>query len=283
MFNAFEGFPLIQAEGPPDLSLVSGAPPDALTRKAVELLGGMNQFITQGDVVLVKPNIAFDRKPRFAGCTNPEVVKTVVELCVKAGAEEVRVMDNPVHPAAATYINSGIAEAVEQAGGRLIYPDPNRLESASLNGENLKTAAVFTDVLEADKIINVPILKTHPLTRLTMGMKNLMGAIGGNRSIYHQDVDEVIVDLARYFKPVLTVLDAYRVMVKNGPDGGRISDVNMLETVIAGRDIVAVDALGATLCNYEPKDLSFLKIANKQGLGEIELQKLRIEMRSRKS
>ena len=264
----------------PDLSLVQGNSPDQITRKAVDLLGGMKRFISKGDVVMIKPNIAFDRKPQFAGCTNPDVVRALVELCLESGAKEVKVMDNPVHLAKQTYTSSGIAEAAEKVGGQVLYPDSDRVKSMSIDGEKLKSARVFTDIIEADKLINVPILKTHPFTKLTMGMKNWLGAVWGNREIYHQNVNNVIVDLAAFFKPTLTVLDAYRVMLKNGPDGGSLSDVHLNNSVVAGTDWVAVDAMGATMCKYKPKELSSLKLASKLGHGEIDLNKLRIEMRA---
>jgi uncharacterized protein (DUF362 family) len=265
-----------QETPPPDLAFIRGGEPEALTRKAVEVLGGMNRFISRGDVVMIKPNIAFDLPPKLAGCTNPDVVGTVVAMCLESGAREVRVMDHPVHPAKATYANSGIAAAVEKAGGRLIDPDIKTLKSMSIDGQSLKTALVFPALLEVDKIINVPILKTHSLTRLTMGIKNWMGAVGGNREIYHDDINEIIVDLAAFFKPALTILDAYRTMARNGPDGGRLADIRLTKTIIAGRDPVAVDAMGATMFNNSPNDLSFLKSAFRRGLGEIDLQKLRV-------
>ena len=264
----------------PDLSLVQGDSPGQITRKAVDLLGGMKRFISKGDVVMIKPNIAFDRKPQFAGCTNPDVVRALVELCLESGAKEVKVMDNPVHPAKQTYTSSGIAEAAEKAGGQVLYPDSDRAKSMSIDGDQLKSARVFTDIIEADKLINVPILKTHPFTKLTMGMKNWLGGVWGNREIYHQNVNKVIVDLAAFFKPTLTILDAYRVMLRNGPDGGSLSDVDLNNSVVAGTDWVAVDAMGATMCKYKSKELSSLKLASKLGHGEIDLNKLRIEMRA---
>jgi uncharacterized protein (DUF362 family) len=272
--------PFVQGNKPPDMSVVKGGSPDMITRKAIDLLGGMRKFISKGDIVMIKPNIAFERKPQYAGCTNPDVVGTLVELCLESGAKEVKVMDNPVHPSKQTYWASGIAEAVKKAGGQVLYPDGDKTKSAAINGRVIKTASVFTDIIEADKLINVPILKTHPFTKLTMGMKNWLGAVWGNREIYHGKVNDIIVDLSVFFKPTLTVLDAYRIMKKNGPDGGSLSDVVLTQTVIAGKDFVAVDAMGATMCQYKPKALSSIKLANSLGFGELDLQKLKIEMRA---
>lgn len=269
-----------QEQKSPDLSLVQGESPRIITKKAVDQLGGMKEFVSRGDIVMIKPNIAFDRNPRQAGCTNPEVVGTLVEMCLDAGAKEVRMMDNPVHPARATYLNSGIADAVENAGGKVIYPGDGTIKSVEIGGDKIKKCRIFTEFIEVDKLINVPILKTHVLTKLTMGFKNWLGAVGSNRQNLHGGIEKNIVDLAAFFKPVLTVLDAYRIMARNGPDGGALSDVVTYKTVMAGRDPVALDALGAHTCQFKPMELGHLKIANKRGLGEMDLTKLKIDMRA---
>ena len=150
----------------------------------------------------------------------------------------------------------------------------------ALKGEWLKEWEVYTDFVEADKIINAPIAKTHSLSRLTMGMKNWLGALGGKRNQLHQNLDFAMVDLAAFFKPVLTVLDGYRILIRNGPQGGRLSDVKLHKTIVAGVDYVAVDAIGATFFGIKPEDLRFLQLANQKGFGEINLEKLRIEKRT---
>ncbi|TET21644.1 MAG: DUF362 domain-containing protein [Candidatus Aminicenantes bacterium] len=264
----------------PDLALIQGNSPAQLTREAVTLLGGINRFVSKGDVVLVKPNIGWDRTPKQAACTNPEVVKTLVELCLDAGAKQVKVMDNPCNPARRTYVRSGIAAAAKKAGAKVPYPNDHRLKKMALKGEWLKEWEVYTDFVEADKIINVPIAKTHSLSRLTMGMKNWLGALGGKRNQLHQKLDFVMVDLAAFFKPVLTVLDGYRILIRNGPQGGRLSDVKLHKTIVAGVDYVAVDAIGATFFGIKPEDLRFLQLANQKGFGKINLEKLRIEKRT---
>jgi uncharacterized protein (DUF362 family) len=150
----------------------------------------------------------------------------------------------------------------------------------ALGGEWLKDWEVYLDVYEADKIINVPIAKHHSLCRVTLGMKNWLGAIGGARNQLHQKLDQAKVDLARFFKPTLTVLDAYRMLVRNGPQGGRPSDTRLQKTVVAGTDYVAVDAAGATLFGIKPEELPFLKLAADRKEGRLDLEKLRIEKRT---
>ncbi|MCP2620076.1 DUF362 domain-containing protein [Candidatus Aminicenantes bacterium AC-334-K16] len=260
----------------PQVAFVQGDSPGQLVTTAISLLGGMSKFISRGDVVVVKPNIGWDRTPQQAACTNPEVVATVVKLTLEAGAKEVKVLDNPCNPARRTYARSGIAKAAKAAGAKVFFPNPHRLKKIPLHGEWLKEWEVYTDFIEADKIINVPIAKHHSLSRLTMGMKNWLGALGGNRNQLHQKLDQAMVDLASFFKPALTILDAYRILWRNGPQGGRLSDVKLAKTLIASQDYVAVDALGATLFEIKPDELPFLQIAYQKGQGEIYREKMNI-------
>jgi len=271
---------LAQASSFPGLVMVQGESPSAITKEAVAALGGMKSFVARGDRIMIKPNIGWDRTPELAACTNPEVVKTLVELCFDAGAKEVTVMDNTTNQAQRCYARSGIAEAAKSAGAKAPFVNTFRLKKMALQGEWLKEWEVFTDFIEADKLINVPIAKHHSLSRLTMGMKNWLGAIGGSRNQLHQRLDEAMVDLAAFFKPELTVLDAYRILIQNGPQGGRLSDVKLQKAVIAGADPAAVDALGATFFNIKPQELPYLKIARRRGLGEIDLEKIRLEKRT---
>lgn len=264
----------------PDLAWIQGESPAQITKEAISALGGIQRFISKGDVVVVKPNIGWDRVPKQAACTNPQVVKTIIELCLGAGAKEVKVIDNPCNPARRTYARSGIADAAKEAGAKVLFPNPHKLKKMALSGEWLKEWEVYTDFVEADKIINVPIAKTHSLSRLTMGMKNWLGALGGNRNQLHQKLDQAMIDLAAFFKPCLSVMDGYRILIRNGPQGGRLSDAKLFKTVVAGKDYVAVDAAGATFFDIQPQDLPYLQIAHQKGLGEINLEKLKIEKRT---
>ncbi len=263
----------------PVLAAVEGESPAALTREAIAALGGMKMFVGKGDKVVIKPNIGWDRTPEMAACTNPEVVKTLVELVLDAGAKTAIVIDNTTNQAKRCYVRSGIQEAVKQAGGDMLFVDDYRVKKMALKGSWLKEWDIVLDVVEADKIINVPIAKHHSLCRLTMGMKNWLGAIGGARNQLHQSLDQAVVDLSAFFKPRLTVLDAYRILVRNGPQGGRISDTQLVKTVVAGTDPVAVDAMGATFFEVTPAELPYLRLARERGLGEFQLEKVRLEKR----
>ena len=266
--------------GGPDLAFVQGDSPAKITKEAVAVLGGMTRFVAKGDVVMIKPNIGWDRTPEMAACTNPEVVKALVEMCLNAGAKKVVVMDNTTNQAQRCYMRSGIQAAAKEAGADVPYVNERRIKKMAIKGEWLKDWDIIQDFVEADKLINVPIAKHHSLCRVTIGMKNWLGAIGDPRNQLHQRLDQAEVDLSAFFKPTLTVLDAYRILVRNGPQGGRLSDTKLLKTVVAGVDYVAIDALGASFFDIPPAELPFLKLANQRGLGEINPEKLRIEKRT---
>lgn len=269
-----------QGSSSPDLAVIMGDSPALITQEAISVLGGMKRFVSKGDKVMVKPNIGWDRTPEQGACTNPEVVKTLVELCFDAGAKQVTVMDNPCNPAQRTYVRSGIAKAAKDAGAKTPFPNKFKLKKIALKGEWFKEWEIYTDFTEVDKIINVPAAKTHSLSRITLGMKNWLGALGGNRNQLHQNLDYAMVDLARFFKPTLTVLDAYRLLIRNGPQGGRLSDVKVFKTIVAGVDYVAVDAMGATFFDIKPEELPYLQLSKERGIGEIDLEKLNVEKRT---
>jgi uncharacterized protein (DUF362 family) len=264
----------------PFLAVVEGESPAAIAKEAVAVLGGMDKFVAKGDKVVIKPNIGWDRTPEMAACTNPEVVGALVELALGAGAKKAVVIDNTTNQAKRCYVRSGIQEAVKRAGGDMLFVDDYRVKKMALRGEWLKEWEILLDVIEADKIINVPIAKHHSLCRLTLGGKNWLGATGGARNQFHQSLDKTIVDLAAFFRPQLTVLDAYRVLVRNGPQGGRVSDTELRKTVVAGADPVAVDAFGASLFGVAPQELPYLGLCRDRGLGESDLGKVRIEKRT---
>lgn len=269
-----------QAPAALDMAVVEGDSPSAAVKEAISLLGGMRRFVGRGDRVVIKPNIGWDRTPEMAACTNPEVVRALVELALDAGAKKAIVIDNTTNQAKRCYVRSGIQEAVKQAGGDMLFVDEHRIKRMPLRGAWLKDWEVVLDVIEADKIINVPIAKHHSLCRLTLGMKNWLGAIGGARNQLHQSLDRAIVDLAAFFKPRLTVLDAYRILVRNGPQGGRVSDTELRKTVAASIDPVAVDAFAASLFEVAPRELPYLAYARERGLGEFDLEKVRLEKRT---
>ncbi|MDD5760101.1 MAG: DUF362 domain-containing protein [Desulfobulbaceae bacterium] len=269
---------LTAAESRPDLAVVHGNSAEGVVRSAVEALGGIRRFIAKGDVVVVKPNIGWDRKPEQAANTNPEVVATLVKLCFEAGADRVKVFDRPCNDPQRCYVQSGIEAAAKAAGAEVIHPDDRKFREVQIpKGVAIQSWPIFTDIFEADKLINVPIAKHHGLGKLTMSLKNWMGVMGDNRGRIHQRLDETLVDLATIIKPCLIVLDAVRVLTANGPQGGNLADVKRLDTVIAGTDQVAIDAYGATLFGLRGADLGYVREGARRGLGVMDLEKLTIK------
>ena len=266
---------LDEKEGFPDLAVVTNADPASLTRRAIELLGGMKRFVSKGDVVVVKPNIGWDRSPEKAANTNPDVVAEVIKMCLECQAKKVRVFDRSCNTASRCYENSGIKKAASDAGAEVSFMvDAGFSDMKFPEGELLKRWPLYKPALEADVLINVPIAKNHGLTRLTMGIKNLMGIMGGDRGRVHWDIDGKLADLANFVRPQLTILDAYRILVKNGPQGGSLKDVREKRTLIAGTQIATVDAYGATLFGMKAEGLQHIVKSSKLGLGEIDLSKV---------
>ena len=268
----------VEEESFPDLAVVTNGTPAMMTRKVMELLGGMKKFVSKGDIVVVKPNIGWDRNPQQAANTNPEVVAEVVKMCLECGAKKVKVFDRTCNTPSRCYENSGIKKAASEAGAEVSYVvDVGFSMMKFPQGEVLKKWAMYKPALEADLLINVPIAKHHGLPKLTLGMKNLMGIMGGDRGEIHWKIDENLADVANFVRPKLTILDAYRILVRNGPQGGSLKDVVEKKTIIAGKNIATVDAYGATLFNMKPTDLVYVVKANKLGLGEIDLNKVTIK------
>ncbi len=269
--------PSLLAQTSPDLAVVKGDDPALITRKAVEIVGGMKKFISKDDVVVVKPNIGWDRVPELAGNTNPDVLAEVVRLVLAAGAKEVKVMDNTCNDARRSYIRSGIKGAAEKAGASVDYMDERKFVKTKVGGGVLKNWPVYKEIMEADKIINVPIAKHHGLSKVTLGMKNWFGAIGGRRRLLHQSIHQSMVDMSDFFKPTLTIIDAYRVRFANGPQGTNPNDVRLEKTIVAGVDPLKVDAFSVTLLGHQPMDLQFLKIAAAGNKAKLDLNKYNIK------
>jgi len=261
----------------PDLAVAEGGSPAQTTRAALEALGGMGRFISRGDIVLLKPNMSWDRVPEQAANTNPEVMRTLVELCYQAGAKRVKVLDNSINDARRCYVRSGIMEAAKEADAVVSYVDERKFRQVKLGGEVLKQWVVYTEALEVDKLVNVPIAKHHNLCRLTIGMKNWIGLLGGNRGKLHQQIHQCIADLASFFKPDLIVLDAVRILLRNGPQGGSLDDVKELNMVAVGTDQVAIDSFAATLFGLQGSEVIYIKQAHERGLGNMELSGLQIK------
>jgi uncharacterized protein (DUF362 family) len=256
---------------------VSGESPYEITKKAVLELGGMNKFIAKQDIVMIKPNIGWNRTVEQAACTNPEVLKALIEMALNAGAKKVIIMDHSCHNAEDTYRRSGIMKLGKEMGAEVRFADDNRLVLHDFKGENINKWPVYKDFLEVDKFINVPILKHHGSAELTIAMKNLYGILGGRRGKLHRSMGENIADLARGFKSHLVVVDAYRILKRNGPIGGRLSDVELKKTVIASANIMEADVVAADLFGRAPAQIPFIRAAFERKIGQMDLTKINLK------
>lgn len=245
-----------------------------LTRKVFETVGGMGNFVSRGDVVVIKPNVSWARDPRLAATTNPEVLEAVIELCLDAGANKVRIADNTINDARRCFAITGAGMVAKETGADLVYPRSSLMREMNIRGRRLNVWPVFVPLKEADRVINLPVAKVHVLSILTLGMKNWLGAIGGRRNALHQDIHQTIVDLAQFFSPTITLIDAIRIMTSNGPSGGRDSDVAVKNRLILSNDQVAADAKAAELFDLRPEEIGFIRLGKRQGLGTYDLTKL---------
>lgn len=245
-----------------------------LTKKVFEGAGGIKRFVSRGDVVVIKPNISWAMNPRFAATTSPEVLSAVIELCQEAGAGRVRIADNTIHDARRCFALTGAGKVAKETGADLIFPRSSLMRKMKIRGNRLDVWPVFTPLMEADKVINLPVAKHHSLSTLTLGMKNWLGAVDGSRWSLHQDIHQSIVDLAQFFKPEVTLIDALRIMTRNGPSGGSTDYVTMKNTLILSNDPVAADAGASMLFGIRPEKIGFVHLAQKSGLGTYDFSKL---------
>jgi uncharacterized protein (DUF362 family) len=261
------------------LAVARGDDPATLVQRAVDALGGIGRFVKPGNDVIIKPNICVpNRAPQYAATTNPEVVAALVTLCLGVGASRVRVMDNPFGGSAEeSYADSGIAEAVEAAGGEMEVMATMKFQDTPVpNGHSITSCRVYQDILEADVLIDVPIAKDHGEAVLTLGMKNMLGVVS-NPGSYHTDMAERVTDLTSLVMPDLTVVDAIRILTKGGPTGGKLDYVKQMNTMIASHDIVAADSYAATLFGKTARDVPIVYAGARRGLGTMDLSSIKIE------
>ncbi len=241
---------------------VEGGEPAQLIHSALEAYGGMTRFISKGDIVVVKPNIGWDRAPQFAADTNPELVTEVIKACYEAGAKKVKVFDRTCNNPRRCYRNSQIEKAAKSAGAEVFHVREHKFKKISLpEGELLKEWAIYQDYLEADKVINIPIAKHHSLARVTLGLKNLMGVMGGERGQIHNHFEKKLIDITSHILPTLTIIDAYRILVRNGPVGGNLNDVKLTKTLIMSPCTVTADFLALKLFGHKLEEIGYLKNA----------------------
>lgn len=262
-----------------DLVAVKGGEPDIMFDKGIEAFGGMSKFIKKGQTVVVKPNIGWDVSPERAGNTNPQLVKRIIEHCFKAGAKDVYVFDHTCDDWIMSYETSGIEAAVKSAGGKIVSGASEKYyrKIKIPHGVRLKEDKVHQLILDSDVYINVPVLKNHGSAKLTICLKNQMGVNWDRRYWHKNDLHQCIADFATRIKPHLNIVDAYRVMQTRGPRGVSVEDVTLLKAQIISTDMVAADAAATKFFGFEPKEIPHIKIAHEMGVGNMEIDKLRIK------
>ena len=269
----------VAVEAVPDMVAVMGGEPAVMLDKALEALGGIEKYVKKGQKVVIKPNIGWDRTPELAGNTNPELVSALVKKCLAAGAEKVTVFDHTCDNWQKCYESSGIEKAAKAAGA-IVMPanDEKYYRAVSIpNGKNLKSAKIHEALVEADVWINVPILKNHGGAKLTCAMKNYMGIVWDRRFFHQNDLQQCIADICTWEKkPVLNIVDAYRVMRTGGPRGNAGSEIKLMKSLLLSRDIVAVDTAAARLIGFDPAAVGHIGNAERLGLGTTQLDKIQI-------
>ena len=278
--NPLFALPDADDNGPWDIVAVRNGGPVEMFEAGIAALGGMRAFVKKGQAVVVKPNIAWDQPPEIPANTNPELVAAIVRHCLKAGAAKVTVFDHTCHNWERSYHTSGIAKAVEDAGGTMA---PANLEQhyRAVDLPKAKTvtkALVHKEMLDCDVFINVPVLKHHGGAKLSLCMKNLMGVVWDRRFFHSKGLDQCIADLCfTPKKPDLNIIDAYRILRKNGPQGRAPEDGELTRYQMLGTDMVALDASAAKLFGMQPADLGYVKIAGEMGAGQADLAKVKIK------
>ncbi|HOT27795.1 MAG TPA: DUF362 domain-containing protein [Candidatus Ozemobacteraceae bacterium] len=254
---------------------VEGGEPEAMLKAALDAYGGMGRFVSPGDVVVVKPNIGWDRAPELAGNTNPDLVAGVVKACLEAGAKKVKVFDRTCANPLRCYASSLIEEKAADAGAEVAHiDDAGFVEHPLPNGKVLKKWPLYREFLEANKVINVPIAKHHGMATVTLGLKNLMGIMGSSRGNLHENFQQKIVDITTHILPTLTIIDAYRILMAHGPSGGNPADVKMAKALIMSPCTVTADVTALPLFGHELDTIPYLKEAVARGLAKTDIAAL---------
>lgn len=261
----------------PVVAVASRGGAHEMVERALRPLGGIEKFVHPGDTVVLKPNAAWLRTPEQAANTNPEVVAAVIELCKRAGAKRILIVEHTCdNPATACFEMSGIRRVADAGGAVIVNANAEGMyvPVSVPGGKVLHQTEVARDVLEADCFINLPVAKDHSATRVTLGLKNLMGVVWERQSWHVWGVHECIGDFALAVKPHLTIVDATRILVTKGPKGpGKVEHPHQ---IIAGVDPVAVDAFATTLFGLQPDDVGYIMHAHRLGIGEARLNRLNI-------
>jgi len=277
--STLNGLEIISAqESLPDAVWIENGEPEQLLQSALKEMGGLGRFISKDDVVVIKPNIGWDRAPEYAANTNPELIKALVKECYKIGAETVKIFDRTCNNKQRCYKNSKIQSMAEDAGADVSHMRKNKYVDIPIkDGKAVSEWAIYKDYIEADKVINVPIAKHHSLSKVSLGLKNLMGVMGGNRGSIHSGFNEKLIDIDKEILPTLTIIDAYRILTANGPQGGNLAHVKTKKTLIASPCIVTADYLALDLFGHSLDSIGHIKEAVNRGINKYDINNLNVK------
>jgi len=268
-----------EGDGLPDMVAVKNGEPDVMFDKAMDAYGGMTRFVKNGATVVVKPNMSWNRPPEMAATTNPALVKKVVQSCLEAGAKQVYVFDHTCADWKMSYENSGVQESAQQ-GGAVVLPANDSKEYVAVENpgaQTLKSFKIHEQLMDADVLINVPVLKHHGSTGMTSAMKNLMGLVDDRRFYHSNGLNQCIAEFCLYKKPTLNIVDAYRVTMKNGPQRAKPEDLKLMKYLMVSTDIVAIDAASAKILGRKPEDVKHVQIGHDLKIGTMNLDALKIQ------
>jgi len=242
----------------------------AMVKRALDEMGGVSQFIAKGDVVMIKPNVAFDKNPDLAATTQPDTIAAVVRLCLGAGARKVIVADNPINNPESCFYKTKVGEASRRAGADLMLPKDSYFEQLYIGGEIITHTwrMFYRPFREATKVIGVAPVKDHNLCKATVTTKNWYGLLGNPRNQFHQNIHGIISDFALMMRPTFVVADGRKLLMRNGPTGGSLNDVKRSDTIVVGTDSIAVDSWCVTrLLEKQRHEIIYLDKAIGRSLG----------------
>ncbi|HLH81022.1 MAG TPA: DUF362 domain-containing protein [Chthonomonas sp.] len=281
----------------PDIVAVEGDPKSYgdITERAINELGGIEQFVKKGDKVVISPNMGWMRTPDQAATTHPDVIRRLVQLCERAGASRITLIDYSLDDWKLAFKICGAEDAVKGTKATLLSPDQptmyrevdisSAVPTHTTDGAEYDPLHHFDrilqriprDIIEADCFIVNPVVKDHEAAVITIAMKKLMGCIWNRKDYHRYGLHNCIAELNCFLRPTLVVTDATRVLQTRGPKGpGETTQPN---TVVAGFDPVALDSYCTrflTVKGVTPDMVPHLIIANSLGLGQIDTSQLNI-------
>ena len=230
------------------------------------------QVIARGDRVLIKPNLVSPAAPDSGRITSPEVIESVARYCLDQGAARVIIGEGPSYyqpepSLRECFTLTGVSQVAERLGVEWVLFDEHRYRTfRGVEDYTPHEFRVTEFAFTCDKFINVPVLKTHYLTTVTLAMKNLKGCLKReDKPRFHdRDLSRAVVELCKIVRPTINVIDA--MTWKQGGDG----------LLIVSPDIVAADTVGCALMGIDPKEVRTVSLGAAAGLGEGELIKIDI-------